>query len=387
MIENRLRRIRQYIAIFSQLVKFLGPERPKALSVAALRFGQPFIDAFIKLIPLLSSNFIAHRPAVLGCFSGMQVGTRVLQVLLFCVPCLVMCCWSVIGWLARQRLCDVAKLERDVAMTALVPGVKQQLELLVYKVQYVLQENDCSDAIHIGMHESHMARWLSRVHWRHTNGCSGVLRRKDLSGNIISSQVPQSDSEPDDDDDDDDDDGYSNKRKKKQQRVKKAKKEKAPSKRKSSKRKRQQQDDDGDEDDAQAEQDDDDGDEEQEQDDNDDNDDDETSYRLSSKRTNNFGSQQHVAKRPKITHEADESVVGFRSRRKRRIASSDDSDDDQDDDAMDDINEEAEDDQEGDDAETDDGDDQEQEEDGQEDDEEDEEEVEQVDDDDDDDDL
>ncbi|KAJ1720135.1 Fanconi anemia group D2 protein [Coemansia erecta] len=114
---------------------------------ASLRGSLRLIDLFIKhILPVLDAHFFSLRADVLAVFSLVQKSTRILQ-----------------------NICNHSKVVKDVSLQASVPQVKRRLEQLVFQVVALMENNDCIGAINLGN-----------------------LKHRDISGQVVSSQIPQS---------------------------------------------------------------------------------------------------------------------------------------------------------------------------------------------------
>ncbi|KAJ2865256.1 Fanconi anemia group D2 protein [Coemansia erecta] len=139
----------------AKLTQELTGDTQRKILLQALNGGHVLVDLFIKrLVPQLDNYFLMHRDDVLLVFGRVQKSTRILQ-----------------------NICNHSKVSKDTKLQSAVPRVKRSLELLLFKVIAMMENNDCIGAINLGN-----------------------LRHRDISGSIVSSQIPRSASESEDDD-------------------------------------------------------------------------------------------------------------------------------------------------------------------------------------------
>ncbi|KAJ2656256.1 Fanconi anemia group D2 protein [Coemansia sp. RSA 1200] len=138
----------------AKLTQELTAEAQRKILLHALNGGHVLVDLFIKLlVPQLDKYFLMHRNDVLVVFGRVQKSTRILQ-----------------------NICNHSKVSKDMKLQAAVPRVKRSLEQLVFKVIAMMENNDCIGAINLGN-----------------------LKHRDISGAVVSSQIPRSASEDEDD--------------------------------------------------------------------------------------------------------------------------------------------------------------------------------------------
>ncbi|NXT76631.1 FACD2 protein, partial [Zapornia atra] len=130
--------------ILLNLVKVFD-SRP-VLSIC-LKYGRLFVEVFLKLaMPLLDYSFKKHRDDVQSLLKTLQLSTRQLH-----------------------HMCGHSKIHQDIGLTNHVPLLKKSLEQFVYRVKAMLAFNHCQEAF-----------WV------------GILKNRDLQGEEILSQAPDS---------------------------------------------------------------------------------------------------------------------------------------------------------------------------------------------------
>ncbi|KAJ1902082.1 Fanconi anemia group D2 protein, partial [Coemansia sp. IMI 209127] len=136
----------------AKLTQELTGDTQRKILLQALNGGHVLVDLFIKrLVPQLDNHFLMHRDDVLLVFGRVQKSTRILQ-----------------------NICNHSKVSKDMKLQSAVPRVKRSLELLLFKVIAMMENNDCIGAINLGN-----------------------LKHRDISGSVVSSQIPRSASEDD----------------------------------------------------------------------------------------------------------------------------------------------------------------------------------------------
>lgn len=139
----------------SHLVKITKEWEDSAVFYASLKSGNRVVTAFIKMLPVLSRCFKPEQQTVNPILRQFQVRTvphpapselncRSTAFECFSVPCWSLSsCW--IHWLRMsvgvqastrtlQHICAHGKVQQDKKMVAIVPSVKKNLEMLLYKV-------------------------------------------------------------------------------------------------------------------------------------------------------------------------------------------------------------------------------------------------------------
>ncbi|KAJ1772573.1 Fanconi anemia group D2 protein [Coemansia sp. RSA 1813] len=141
----------------AKLTQKLTGDTQRKILLHALNGGHVLVDLFIKqLVPQLDKYFLMHRDDVLLVFNRVQKSTRILQ-----------------------NICNHSKVSKDMKLQSAVPRVKRSLEQLLFKVIAMMENNDCIGAINLGN-----------------------LKHRDISGTIVSSQIPQSATEDEASEDD-----------------------------------------------------------------------------------------------------------------------------------------------------------------------------------------
>ncbi len=94
-----LARMNQIVLVFQALTHLAKCEVPVTVLAAILRKGRTFIDTFIKSMPFLSKNFLAHSTDILVLLKTFQLSTRTLQVHMshshHVLPLIFFKCWNI----------------------------------------------------------------------------------------------------------------------------------------------------------------------------------------------------------------------------------------------------------------------------------------------------
>lgn len=145
---NTLRIIAQHIVTFTTLIHFTSYVQTRPILTSALKYGSKFIDIFLsKVIPFISKIFKNYINEVTDILKTFQKGTRQIQA-----------------------LCSHGKSTRNTSMISIAPKIKKNLELFIYKIKAITQENDCPNVF-----------WV------------GNLKNKDLNGKVINDEIEESD--------------------------------------------------------------------------------------------------------------------------------------------------------------------------------------------------
>ncbi|KAH6588637.1 hypothetical protein BASA50_010598 [Batrachochytrium salamandrivorans] len=119
-------------------------EQPQLISVI-LKKSRVFLLAFIKrALPVLTREFKKCKEDIIHILRSVQTGTRILQ-----------------------SVCSETKVSKDNSLAASVPPLRKVLELFLYEVKKLLADNNSLQAFSIGN-----------------------LKHRDISGGLISSQIP-----------------------------------------------------------------------------------------------------------------------------------------------------------------------------------------------------
>jgi len=81
--EAQFRCICTFVFVFQSLmtsVALASTAKIKAIPAIAIKFGQPFIETFMKVVPVLSNYFKDNTNAVVGLVTALQRATRILPV-------------------------------------------------------------------------------------------------------------------------------------------------------------------------------------------------------------------------------------------------------------------------------------------------------------------
>ncbi|OAJ39811.1 hypothetical protein BDEG_23626 [Batrachochytrium dendrobatidis JEL423] len=127
-------------------------EQPPFISVI-LKKSRVFLLAYIKrVLPVLTREFKTYKEEIIQILRMVQTGTRILQ-----------------------SVCSETKVSKDTNLAASVPPLRKVMELFLYEIKKLLADNNSLQAFSIGN-----------------------LKHRDISGGLISSQIPTL-VEPDDD--------------------------------------------------------------------------------------------------------------------------------------------------------------------------------------------
>lgn len=149
-----LARLTRIVAVFVsvlQMIKLKPIGKTQSLK-SLVKNGRLFVEVFNKQWMLyLGEHFREYNRTTVNLLKMVQKGTR-----------------------QMQTVCSVAKAEKDVGITSLVPQVKKSLESLIYHVKLIMQERGYGAAFK-----------------------QGNLKHKGIDGKVVASQPSESDSDND----------------------------------------------------------------------------------------------------------------------------------------------------------------------------------------------
>ncbi|CAJ0839128.1 14050_t:CDS:10, partial [Entrophospora sp. SA101] len=134
------------VECWKELVNVIKSNHNRVILSVALKYGRNFIDLFLKkILPFMDSNFKSHRNDIVIIFKNFQSSSR-----------------------SIQALCNHVKVTRDTLLAKFVPLVKKSLEIVIFQVKAMLQNNGCPpDAFFLGN-----------------------LKHRDLEGQEVSDEMP-----------------------------------------------------------------------------------------------------------------------------------------------------------------------------------------------------
>nr|KAJ3422719.1 Fanconi anemia group D2 protein [Polyrhizophydium stewartii] len=137
--------ISQLTTCFTTAVGHVRRFEQAALKSVLLKQSRAFLQAFIKrVLPVLTREFKRAREDIIKMLRRVQTGTRLLQ-----------------------SVCSESKTARDAALAACVPPMRKTLETFLYEVKRLLADNNSLQAFSIGN-----------------------LKHRAITGEVISSQIP-----------------------------------------------------------------------------------------------------------------------------------------------------------------------------------------------------
>ncbi|KAJ4980681.1 hypothetical protein NE237_031518 [Protea cynaroides] len=150
-VKGLLMRLHQSVNVVVSLVNMCRIHDKITVHAMAVKYGGKFVDSFLKVFDFLQTHFRAHNDTIIQLVKELQKATRTIQT-----------------------LCSEAKGSKQTSITTKIPATKRSLERFLFQVKALLHNT--------------------------ANGCSfwmGNLKHKDLSGQVVSSQLY---AEGDDDD-------------------------------------------------------------------------------------------------------------------------------------------------------------------------------------------
>ncbi|XP_010247495.1 PREDICTED: Fanconi anemia group D2 protein [Nelumbo nucifera] len=151
-VKEVLIKLRQCVNVVVSLVNMCKTHDKVTVHAMAVKHGGKFVDSFLKVFDFLEIHFHVHSDIIIQLVKELQKATRTIQT-----------------------LCSEAKGLKQTMITTKIPATKRSMERYLFRVKALLHNT--------------------------SNGCSfwmGNLKHKDLSGQVVSSQVY---ADGDDDDD------------------------------------------------------------------------------------------------------------------------------------------------------------------------------------------
>ncbi|KAJ4811357.1 fanconi anemia group D2 protein [Rhynchospora pubera] len=156
-VKGLLEELHKLVNVLVSLVNICRVHDKVAVHAMAVKYGGRFVDTFLKAFGFLKSHFENNSNKIIEMVKGLQKATRLIQT-----------------------ICSEAKGSKRTMITTKIPATKKTLERLLFEVKALLHNNTTGRTFELGM-----------------------LKHKDLNGQVVSSQVY---SNGDDDNDDDNDD-------------------------------------------------------------------------------------------------------------------------------------------------------------------------------------
>ncbi|KAJ3707216.1 hypothetical protein LUZ61_010921 [Rhynchospora tenuis] len=158
-VKGLLDELHKLVNVLASLINMCRVHDKVVVHAVAVKYGGRFVDTFLKAFGFLKSHFEKNSNKIIEMVKGLQKATRLIQT-----------------------ICSEAKGSKRTMITTKIPATKKSLERLLFEVKALLHNNTTGRTFELGM-----------------------LKHKDLSGQVVSSQVY---SYGDDVDDDGNDDGH-----------------------------------------------------------------------------------------------------------------------------------------------------------------------------------
>ncbi|KAM5580264.1 hypothetical protein ABKV19_009822 [Rosa sericea] len=142
-IEKLLIKLHQCVNVVVSLVNLCKTHDKVTLHAMAVGFGGKFVDSFLKVFDFLQSHFQVHNEQIINLVLELQKATRTIQT-----------------------LCSEAKGLRQTSITRKIPATKRSMERFLFCVKALLHTAP-----------SGLTFWM------------GNLKHKNLTGEVVSSQV------------------------------------------------------------------------------------------------------------------------------------------------------------------------------------------------------
>ncbi|XP_042440360.1 Fanconi anemia group D2 protein homolog isoform X1 [Zingiber officinale] len=136
-------KLRQTVNVVVALVNMCKVHDKVVVHAMAVKYGGKYMDRFLKVFDFLQDQFQAHNDIILELVKELQKGTRTIQT-----------------------ICSEAKGLKRTMVTSKVPATKRSMERFLFHVKALLHSTP-----------SNCTFWM------------GNLKHKDLSGQVVSSQV------------------------------------------------------------------------------------------------------------------------------------------------------------------------------------------------------
>ncbi|KAL6880204.1 hypothetical protein ACP4OV_011769 [Aristida adscensionis] len=142
-IENVLEEISKSVNVFVSLVCICKTQEKVSMHAVAVNHGGKFVETFLKAFNFLETQFGQHEGIIMKMLKQLQKATRTIQT-----------------------ICSEAKGYKRTMITSKVPAAKRSLERFLFQVKALLHKCSAEHSFEIG-----------------------VLKHKDLQGQVVSSQV------------------------------------------------------------------------------------------------------------------------------------------------------------------------------------------------------
>ncbi|CAM8879244.1 unnamed protein product [Rhodiola kirilowii] len=142
-VDKLLVRLQQSVNVVVSLVNLCRSHHKVNVHAMAVKYGGKFIDSFLKVFDFLQEHFNVHNEPIIELVKKLQKATRTIQT-----------------------LCSEAKGFKQTNITSNVPATKRSMERYLFRVKALIHDG--------------------------ASGCSfsmGNLKHKDLTGQVVSSQV------------------------------------------------------------------------------------------------------------------------------------------------------------------------------------------------------
>ncbi|CAN1160306.1 Fanconi anemia group D2 protein [Linum perenne] len=155
-VERQVTDLQSSVNVVVSLVNMCRLHDKVNVRAMAVKYGGKFVDTFLKAFDFLEAHFQSHSEVIIELLKEIQKATRTIQT-----------------------VCSEAKGMKQTVVTCKIPGTKRSMERLLFRVKGLLQTT---------------ATATGRTFW------IGNLKHKDLSGQVVSSQVYPAEAEDGDDD-------------------------------------------------------------------------------------------------------------------------------------------------------------------------------------------
>ncbi|KAJ0982639.1 hypothetical protein J5N97_010894 [Dioscorea zingiberensis] len=138
-----LKKLRQSVNVVVSLISMCKIHEKVIVHAIAVKYGGRFVDTFLKVFDFLQAHFKEHNDIIIQMVKELQKATRIIQT-----------------------LCSEAKGSKRTMITSKIPATKRSMERFVFQVKALLHNTSNGSTF-----------WM------------GNLKHKDLSGQVVSSQV------------------------------------------------------------------------------------------------------------------------------------------------------------------------------------------------------
>ncbi|XP_050224331.1 uncharacterized protein LOC126674021 isoform X2 [Mercurialis annua] len=151
IVEKHLIEIRRTVNVVVSLINMCRTNNKVTVHAMAVKYGGKFVDSFLKVFDFLQSHFQTHNELVIELVKELQKATRTMQT-----------------------LCSEAKVSKQITITSKIPSTKRAVERFLFHVKALLHTAPNAPTF-----------WM------------GNLKHKDLTGQVIGSQVYVDDDQSD----------------------------------------------------------------------------------------------------------------------------------------------------------------------------------------------